>query len=354
MSAVATKSRKTKAVAAKISFTRLSDLHAYISESPCDIISIKEHFKTGETKHIYKEHPLLSHRQSDQYKPFHGYVDGDGNCFSIFYYDETSCTIRHLPNPSYPKSFSAKLYVVSFKGSYLFLRNGDEDNVDYDNVVSQMDGIPVSTVSVRCLERMFGKGALENLVTGSIEIVDYLPDDFVPHGPRSAPKKHGYTYIEDVGWHCAGTICFRYKGAFYVMGSDEGSYFCSQLPKIKANSLTMQQAFDALIPDEAKKHRHRQGEWFLVDVNAKDVPALENCIASISDDQQACIGLPVDHAKSNIHVITSNEIRIAKDGIIYAKEGDVYHSQHDTVEFDGWTKFVRNTAVKSVSVQGVD
>ena len=46
--------------------------------------------------------------------------------------------------------------------------------------------------------------------------------------------------------------------------------------------------------------------------------------------------------------------RSAKNGTIYAKDGDLSHPQHDNVEFSGWTKFIRNTAVKSVSVQGVD
>jgi len=113
------------------------------------------------------------------------------------------------------------------------------------------------------------------------------------------------------------------------------------------------EAFDLLIPEEAKNKKsvQRQGEWFAVPIPAKEVPPLSECLA-FCEYEGLC--LPVEDADSNKHVIVG-EGRVGPDGRIFmAPKSNLDHNEHMTLRATGWVYFVRNTAVRSVSVEGVD
>lgn len=247
-------------------------------------------------------------------------------------------------------------------------------------------GLPAFTISFACLAQMFNinsKGrftpylrtsaVIKKIAAGDIQIVDFTQDE---HRPVSKdilaklkdkkkkfvpkPPEFGFTLLRssnrEARWHRAAWVCLKDReGNFYIMGQDEGSYFCSQLPKVDRKTLTCAEALRILVPKEATVDTPRQGEWFAVKVPEKAIPALKDCLAFSESDRDGQICLPVESSDSNRHELTGN-YRIAKDGSIYASSFDVVHEEHVplAVTDDGWYKLVRNTARRSVSTQGVD
>ena len=63
--------------------------------------------------------------------------------------------------------------------------------------------------------------------------------------------------------------------------------------------------------------------------------------------------LPIEDEHSNEHLIKSADGRI-KDGKIYSHGFILEHDYHEAIHGDVWVTFHRNTALKSVSVEGVD
>jgi hypothetical protein len=112
-----------------------------------------------------------------------------------------------------------------------------------------------------------------------------------------------------------------------------------------------------LKPKEAKgkKGVFRQGEWFAVPVNKKDVPKVEESLAL-----GALVTLPVDDEESEFHTIhatNDDDIRINKDGRIFARYFILEHEDHAPLEGSRgnlWYAFYHNNAVASVSTEGVD
>ena len=72
----------------------------------------------------------------------------------------------------------------------------------------------------------------------------------------------------------------------------------------------------------------------------------DNCYASFC--------MPIDDESSNIHMVTCDKWRLGKDGFYYAYNPTMFHRDHDRVTVKGWIRFHKNTAVRSVSVKGVD
>ena len=62
----------------------------------------------------------------------------------------------------------------------------------------------------------------------------------------------------------------------------------------------------------------------------------------------------MDDPDSNFHYLIGGEIRVSKDGKVYFRGGYVEHDQHRALNLRTWHTFYKNTAVRSVSVEGVD
>ena len=106
-----------------------------------------------------------------------------------------------------------------------------------------------------------------------------------------------------------------------------------------------------LVPPAAKNKKYkRQGEWFAVPIAKKFVPKIAECVATCNGE----LILPRESADSNAHVVGSGDIRIGKDGLIYAYAPDIDHDEHMRIICLKWVVFHINTAVRSFSQDGVD
>lgn len=94
-----------------------------------------------------------------------------------------------------------------------------------------------------------------------------------------------------------------------------------------------------------------QGEWYIVPVKAEDVPNKNTSFVFLKKITE--IGLPIDDPDSNIHKVVAEEIRIIGNQL-YAFSGFMSHDEHAEVTWYGWATFIKNRAVRSVSVEGVD
>ena len=238
-----------------------------------------------------------------------------------------------------------------------------------DGVVSigVNESAPAITVSFLCLGRFVGDAKPLELVAmlhgGKIKVLDFTKDETravsaADKKKREAkkpvfPPENGFTYliISDV-WHRAATVLLRYGRMRILLGQDDGTYFGCEL---KGAPNTVKEAFKSLIPEHIRKVKgvKRQGEWFVVPVAKKNVPAVTECAAMTKNG----IDLPVDDEDSARHTVSSTDIRIRKDGRIYATKVHLRHDagNHPNIEMpEGWYTFDRNTAVRSFSQEGVD
>lgn len=223
------------------------------------------------------------------------------------------------------------------------------------------------SMSFACLARLLHKRseqvhslvnkAFEEVASGKIVVLDYTPDEkiSIPHQYRRTEKQRkklvppapGFTLVGGKEWHRPATVLLQRGTIRYVLGQDEGQYFGVELV---GGPNTVQEAFDDMVPVEArgKKGIMRQGEWFAIPVEDKDVPAALGLITEIV--------LPKDAPDSQDHSVQANEIRIG-NGCIYAQNFRMTHEEHKDITNrpgEDWYKFVHNTVVKSVSMQGVD
>lgn len=257
----------------------------------------------------------------------------------------------------------------------LVILNGDEhtNEIHADPVIyPHTKGMP--TVSFECLRQLISdpkkptKRAVvaDKLASGELRIVDYTLDETRPltkeerklkanRKPVKSPL--GFSPILNLKnqyvWHRAATVLVEDKATerFYLIGQDEGTYFGVVMPpSFGTGTTTVKSAFNALIPQEVRGKRYkRQGEWFLVAVPEKKVPPKSKCICTSEDS----VYLPLESDDSNGHAVLSCDIRVDQTGI-YAYNCTLKHSEHNDVEVDGWVTFYRNTADRSVSIQGVD
>lgn len=258
---------------------------------------------------------------------------------------------------------------------YLLLKNGDTDN-DFRPANDVEIGPEYAvTFSVNCLSRMLNgdrwnndstiRKMLHKLAEGAIKVVDFTPDQEVRMSkndrakyqrwterhsnertdvPPIEPPELGFTLMGGV-WHRSASILFRVDKMSILMGQDEGSYFAVELAD---NPRTIGEAFESLVPPEVRgKKFQRQGEWFAVECDEEDVPKIGECLLEASD-----ITLGREDENSNYHEL-SGDIRVSKDGLIYAN-GNLTHEQHENLRLRNWAVFYRNTAVRSVSIEGVD
>lgn len=288
------------------------------------------------------------------------------------------------------------------RNKFLFIKSGDtglpeaeqyeryerQSPDDIDAFDSGLDSDQVCTVSFLCLGRFFDGGEMEGIeavANRTLTLAAFEPDSEIPFSAKDKaahkawernpktnnlpkPPKPGYTMLKDV-WHRAATAIFHPKGTktTILIGFDEGSYFGCE---VKGRLKTINEVYNALIPAEAKNFSARQGEWFFVPVKEKDLPPLNKCIAlfraekTVSYDESAPdayegVALPVEDSDSSRHLVFSREsaeCRIGADGRIYVFNPIMIHSrgQHAEIKASGWHTFVRNTAIRSYSIQGVD
>lgn len=257
---------------------------------------------------------------------------------------------------------------------YTVIKNGDEGSDQLN--VGDLDDHP--TISFDCLTRLVLDVKKDPtarqlnmlaiaIASGRIQILDYVPDttkaltkpqkeQLTKH--KRSPEKNqppiaplGFTLIDNK-WHQAATVlfCDHESGKHFILGQDDGSYFGCEL---QGEPKTIDEAYVDLTPRETQKVKgvKRQGEWFAVPVNEKNVPKIEECVAFGENG----ICLPVQTADANHHEITSGDIRLNSSGQIYSHGGTVCHStsEHPDMNMDEntWYTFYRNTAIRSVSAE---
>lgn len=218
------------------------------------------------------------------------------------------------------------------------------------------------TISYDCLATMFDCGVAKiakMLKSGEIKIIDFTPDAIIDMTPAEkkvnnpVPPFLGCTAVQHA-WHRPAWVLFQHNSTYYIMGMDEGSYFCSELPKSnRSKTIGVNDALKMLAPKGIDTSVKRQGEWFFVPVEEKDVPAIEEC-ALFAEDCDGDICLPIDYANANRHSLHGGELRLSRKMEIFVCNPTLKHDQHSEVYVEGWVKFVHNRAVRSVSVEGVD
>jgi hypothetical protein len=167
--------------------------------------------------------------------------------------------------------------------------------------------------------------------------------------PPIPAGKVGFTIIgsgTDMKWHRAGTCLFAdNKGVCYLTSQDENTYFGVEL---FGHPTSIKEAFADLTPADARDRKFtRQGEWFVIPVKKGPDYWGKSVLG------EATVFVLSRELNGNQHTITAEAIVITPDAV-YAKKGAIEHNQHHKVEFDGWVIFRKNTAIRSVSVEGVD
>lgn len=169
----------------------------------------------------------------------------------------------------------------------------------------------------------------------------------------------GFTQIDGYIWHRAATALFydRQRTCYYLLGQDEGTYFGVEISGERVIR-TVNAAFKALIPVQAQGSGVlRQGEWFVVPVKEKDLPPLNKRAWAEK------IVLPMETPDSKPHCIFAQsdepqqfqQLFVATNGRVFAKNFALRHEDHTEIYCkDHWYTFVRNTAVRSFSQEGVD
>ena len=232
--------------------------------------------------------------------------------------------------------------------------------------VSKFLKVPKNKISIRYVAEL--------LVKGTLEIIDSTADRTIPLSHKEEKLYHdnkfeeliappGFTFMGvATGWHSAGTTLIRNvkEDKTYLFGIDEEMYFGVELP---SNVHNIREAYKLLTPKEAlcKKGVIRQGEWFAVPVQQKDLPKVTECIGFIDGNDDSAFALSVDHEDSSKHWVSSlgKEGRVDKSGQVFCNGFRMTHSNNEHVEIgtltsSRWYTFYKNTAVRSVSQQGVD
>jgi hypothetical protein len=228
--------------------------------------------------------------------------------------------------------------------------------------------IPCFTISFNCLSRFFSNNyksevkqkELDHLLNifeeNKIKVINYCNEIYTKKKPKNII---GYTFLRN-GWHRPATALLEYLPEEYqiIMGQDEGSYFACELPK-GSNCKTIEDAFVSLMPEEIrnKKGVKRQGEWFLVPVAKKELPTVQEITLKITNENKLEeVSLLRDFSTSSHHFVHSKIYLIDKNCVLYAYFPTIRHEnqEHESVFLRGWAKFLRNTAVRSFSEEGVD
>jgi hypothetical protein len=173
------------------------------------------------------------------------------------------------------------------------------------------------------------------------------------------PPEPGFVVIRTAGgyaWHRSGSLLFLHQGHTILLGVDEDAYFGVELAD---KAKTLEQAYESLIPKELRKlNCPRQGEWFAVEQKEgmkRDDPRVLAILGEDCGCAESGLALPIDNPDASLHLVAGTDVFVTKEGIP-AHNPYVHHSddEHADMELRGWYRFVRNTAIRSFSEQGVD
>lgn len=239
-----------------------------------------------------------------------------------------------------------------YKNKYVIIADADRG--------SSMSGADLS-LSFECLGQFLDMDGerTKNIFNKRFTVLDFTGDETKPLNAKDRKllktnvrvTRNGWTVVNEE-WHRSSTCLLKDKKTrkHILLGQDEGTYFGCEL---KGKPITINEAFEDLVPPEAKgKNYQRQGEWFLV---PSEMPPIENAaiFCSSRNSSEVSFNLPIDDKNSNEHTVKCDFWGLF-DGVIYARNGSIVHDEHQTLTFYDTVAFCKNTAVKSVSQEGVD
>lgn len=269
--------------------------------------------------------------------------------------------------------------VYKNKNKNIIILNADEG--ESYCLVDDCKSYQFPVLSFACLSKFFNNkkhnttininNIADLLIKGTFNLLDYSADEWkdVEHEdlilynnwkkrgekgkcPITIPR--GFSVVGKQYHKASGVLLKdnRKNGKTMVFGVDEDQYFGCELP---TNPRTLKQAFIDLIPKEIRDKKYeRQGEWFCVEISKKDFPKRHEFDMFQTDFyNEKTICLPIDDPDSNVHILRAKLIGI-KDKVIYIQNGNISHDQHETLILDKYHYFVKNTALRSVSQEGVD
>lgn len=375
----------------------LSEKYGYVSSDPKNpakicLESVETLFKTGKT--LLCKFGLPYVYQDEVYTVKNGYFVIWDPCECI---PTKPCeciptkTAKVEPEKIIGIQVDAKHNKFNKDFPYIYLLNGDE--MDGDNGVEVVGeaarnredhssyGMPISSFIL--LSRLNHKivheidiadmKTLKDVRSGVIRVVDYTTDHTLPlstseknllkmkkenQKESSVVKRRGYTLVNGQ-WHQSGYVLFynSKKDETYLVGQDEGTYFGVILPQEARFVGTVYDALEALKPEEVRsaKEFQRQGEWFVLDQETRTLPTEEESIVFTTNYTDPNYDFVLEKEKDgNPHHVCCADFIIGKDGYVYARHGCISHDEHEPLDFEGWVKILKNTAVTSYSQNGVD
>lgn len=281
--------------------------------------------------------------------------------------------------------------VVLYDGTpiALYIGNGFIFNADNEYIGDLfIEKITCPTVSFNCLVKLLKPSirpnssyispkvitkVLNNTDFSFMELTENRYKDLTPQEKKSLKpnnngvyaRKNGYSivYLNDVRiWHKPSEALIKSGGKYFLIGSDEGSYFGCELAKnVKPKNL--EEAYKSLRPPELAKHKdskiRRQGEWFIIKLREF------NKSETLTRPNFSIINLPKERQESNDHTIEdgyivgydedNNQFNFIDIGVSSSRTY-LYTTDHESIELccNKVYRFVRNTAARSVSQEGVD
>ena len=359
----------------------------------------------GNTYVVEGRFALVTHRTGSSLIGFVDLTNGFYYSLEEKSFSSFSDFVEHI-NTLADEALPVGIVLPSRNSNGVFLSSGDDTSNDSysDQCFLSIPNKKYYTISIRCMARMFSKNseaefeALEEAVLNGLMVQDATRDEILKVDSKIATaysnwrkglntssndfkifasqyKSPSLGFVlrqcfETLDWHRSPYIVLKLKTNGFLFGVDESAYFGCELPEVVN---TAKGAFDVLVPEQAKvKGALRQGEWFAVPVNSKEVPYLLDCDLSVSAKYSEYeqfdhengetyegdgISLPVENETSARHLIFSDEEILIKDGKIFAFAPRVVHSRGEHADMVGdnrWYTFVRNTAGKSVGEANVD
>lgn len=226
--------------------------------------------------------------------------------------------------------------------------------------------------SFNCLSRFYGSNfdnVIDKINEKKLILIDYTLNERIYYTEAqlhkklkdniafsSKPPQLGFTAMSN-SWHRSGSVLFYdiETNTSIILGQDEEFYFGSEI-KGKVKSVT--DAFEKLAPKEIKDKKYlRQGEWFLVGINSKDLPLQKDVVLNFGSRNHSAqnVYLPLEHKNSNKHSITSiSSGMVDNKGRLFFKDIELSHEEHCSVSFKGWCTVYKNNAIRSFSEEGVD
>jgi hypothetical protein len=303
-----------------------------------------------------------------------GWSDIDENYCGRLSHDEIEGLI--LPSPKAKRD----------EGLACVLCNADiNDNEKSTNLVSVMRGVKLApAVSFQCLGNFYERqDVVLMLEKGRLVIVDFEEDKRTPltdaqkqhhdailkykllvaKTPKTKaeepkpikPPKPGFTIIghgSNREWHRPGAVVIRdtKTGQCYLFGQDDETYFGCELPD-QVESVS--EAYNSLTPEavHGRADWDRQGEWFALPCTP---PEEKDCALIVENSRRYNLWLARKDEDGNQHCLECEELRVGKDGLVYARNGNLCHDQHGDLSFTDWVVFHENRAVRSFSQEGVD